>query len=73
MEIFDWFASFEWDNSGDSVPSLFSFDSTSACDLSSDWMNETVINPATGLPMINGIGGVDVAGNPYGTDLSNDY
>lgn len=64
MEIFDWF---------DSVSSLFSFDSTSACDLSSDWMNETVINPATGLPMINGIGGVDVAGNPYGTDLSNDY
>ena len=64
MEIFDWF---------DSVSSLFSFDSTSACDLSSDWMNETVINPATGLPMINGIGGVDVAGNPYGADLSSDH
>jgi hypothetical protein len=29
------------------------------------------INPATGLPMISS-GGVDVAGNPYGTDLSND-
>lgn len=73
MEIFDWFASFEWDDSGDGVPSLFSFDSTSACDLSSDWMNETVINPATGLPMISGIGGVDGAGNPYGTDLASDY
>lgn len=24
------------------------------------------INPATGLPMVDGIGGVDVAGNPYG-------
>lgn len=31
----------------------------------------TEINPANGLPMINGIGGVDIEGNPYGTD-SND-
>lgn len=28
----------------------------------------TVINPANGLPMTGGIGGVDVAGNPYGFD-----
>jgi hypothetical protein len=28
------------------------------------------INPATGLPMISGdLGGVDVGGSPYGTDL----
>ena len=27
------------------------------------------INPATGLPMIGGIGGIDVAGNPFGHDL----
>lgn len=26
------------------------------------------INPATGLPMTGGIGGVDVGGNPYGHD-----
>lgn len=26
----------------------------------------THVNPATGLPMCGGIGGVDVAGNPYG-------
>ena len=26
------------------------------------------INPATGLPMVGGIGGVDVAGNPIGTN-----
>lgn len=30
----------------------------------------TEINPANGLPMTDGIGSVDVAGNPYGTDLS---
>lgn len=29
----------------------------------------TDINPATGLPMVSGIGSVDVGGNPYGTDL----
>jgi hypothetical protein len=31
------------------------------------------INPATGLPMISdGIGGFDIAGNPYGIDWSSD-
>ena len=28
------------------------------------------INPATGLPMIDGIGSVDVGGNPFGMDWS---
>lgn len=34
----------------------------------------TTLNPATGLPMMGGIGGIDVAGNPYGfdNDLLND-
>lgn len=27
------------------------------------------VNPATGLPMLGGCGGVDVAGNPYGMHL----
>ena len=31
------------------------------------------INPATGLPMIDGIGGVDVGGSPFGTDLHSDH
>jgi hypothetical protein len=31
------------------------------------------VNPASGLPMVGGIGGVDVDGNPYGTDISNDH
>lgn len=30
--------------------------------------DDHVINPATGLPMMGGTGGVDAAGNPYGTD-----
>lgn len=28
------------------------------------------VNPATGLPMLGGCAGVDVAGNPYGANLS---
>ena len=29
-----------------------------------------VVNPSTGLPMIDGnIGGIDVGGSPYGTDI----
>ena len=29
----------------------------------------TVVNPSTGLPMENDMGGVDVGGSPYGTDI----
>lgn len=32
--------------------------------------NVAVINPASGLPMTGGVGGIDVAGNPYGVDAS---
>ena len=31
---------------------------------------ENVVNPANGFPMIGGMGGVDVEGNPYGTDFT---
>ena len=41
--------------------------------LDSDHAAGIEINPASGLPMIDDIGGVDVGGNPYGTDLSDDY
>ena len=30
------------------------------------------VNPSTGLPMVGGMGGVDVAGNPWGVDLHAD-
>ena len=32
----------------------------------------TVINPSTGLPMVDsGLGGVDVGGSPFGMDVHN--
>jgi hypothetical protein len=36
--------------------------------------SDTTINPASGLPMISGdTSGVDVGGNPYGMDDSDDF
>lgn len=35
-------------------------------------LDDNAINPANGLPMVGGMGGVDVAGNPYGTDFSHE-
>ncbi len=31
------------------------------------------VNPANGLPMIGGSGGVDIEGNPFGADFSHDH
>ena len=47
---------------------LFSMDQDSHSFSSSTDFTE--INPATGLPMIDGIGSVDGMGNPFGCDLS---
>lgn len=34
--------------------------------------DDFAINPASGLPMISGIGSLDIGGNLYGTDSGND-
>jgi len=34
--------------------------------------DDTVINPANGLPMVGGRGGMDIEGNMYGFDDSED-
>ena len=54
MALFDW------------LTGLFSGSSTTEAPPLVEPME---INPATGLPMTAGIGSVNVAGNPYGTDL----
>lgn len=46
--------------------SIISSDDDTALSAEPDGMD---INPATGLPMVGGIGGVDVEGNVYGSDL----
>lgn len=49
------------------------FDSE-GCDFASQSSAEDgcSINPANGLPMIGGYGGVDVEGNTWGTDVQHD-
>lgn len=46
--------------------------SSGACDVGANSFHDSScdINPANGLPMVGGCGGVDVEGNPYGTDWS---
>ena len=44
-------------------------DTCSDADLAFD-SDPHLVNPATALPMVDGMGGVDCAGNPYGMDLS---
>lgn len=52
---------------------LFDEGSVGGGSVSEPVTDENVVNPANGLPMIGGMGGVDVEGNPYGTDFtSND-
>lgn len=45
-----------------------SFSPATDSDDDNHWMT---VNPASGLPMLN-FGGIDVAGNPFGVDLSSD-
>lgn len=48
--------------------SMFSSSTDATPDMAD--ISSTVINPATGLPMLgDSIGGVDVGGSPYGTDI----
>ena len=39
----------------------------------SNTTNTTTINPANGLPMTDGMGSLDVAGNVFGTDSSSHW
>lgn len=54
MGIFNWFTDlFTNDHAPTSPPDITSTEAGT-------------INPASGLPMVGGTGGIDVAGNPYG-------
>jgi len=77
MEIFRWFADlFQTDESttnaldeeSSSVRSSTLADDSNESDFSKT--NDFLINPASGLPMVGGIGGFDVAGNLFGMNLS---
>ena len=48
------------------------FDDNGSALGSDPFWDDNAINPANGLPMVDGIGGVDIEGNPFGTDFSHD-
>jgi hypothetical protein len=48
--------------------SLFGWLGSSYSSIGSHDDSACSINPANGLPMVGGCGGVDIEGNPYGTD-----
>ncbi|WP_026959129.1 hypothetical protein [Aliagarivorans taiwanensis] len=76
MSLLSWIAGYfdtSSSNSGDEtfvrgMPNYGFFDS--APPHSSHEIDSRGTNPATGLPMADSFNGVDVAGNPYGSDLS---
>ena len=59
MGLFDWFSDF----------TSFGEDAWTV-QHGGDFANDFAVNPANGLPMIDGFGSVDVAGNPFGCDFS---
>lgn len=61
MGLFDWFSKFTG----------FGFSSFGAdLNFASSNDDDFIINPATGIPMTDGIGSFDYEGNPFGMDLS---
>ena len=64
MGIFNWLSGL-FNNDDDTIDTIGSDDIIGS---------GTTINPASGLPMISGdTSGVDVGGNPYGMDDSDDF
>lgn len=41
--------------------------------MGSTFSDESAVNPANGLPMIGGMAGMDMAGNPFATDFLHDH
>ena len=57
-------------------PSTFGIDSViggSTLHHTNDQFDDHVINPATGQPMIGGMGGIDVGGDTFGSSYKNDH
>lgn len=61
MSLFGWISGMFSDGTG----------TASAHEMHGD-LPSTDINPASGLPMIDGPGGIDVAGNHYGSDAASE-
>lgn len=72
MGIFSWFA--DLFGSGIESPSVAAdpFLNSSDDPTGTSSFDDFAVNPANGLPMVGGSGGVDIEGNPFGTNFSHD-
>lgn len=72
MGLFNWFTNMLTNGSG-----IYESTADDSLSMNTPFESEPFehgieINPANGLPMIDDIGGVDIEGNPYGTDSNQD-
>ena len=73
MNIFGWFTDIFGIDNDSSLEFDDGFSSSNSDPIGMSNFNDVTVNPANGLFMVGGIGGVDVEGNPYGTDFSHDH
>lgn len=72
MGIFSWFE--DMFGSGIESPSVAAdpFLNSNDDPIGTSSFDDFAVNPANGLTMVGGTGGVDIEGNPFGTDFSHD-
>lgn len=73
MSVFDWFSDLFCSDSGASTWVDSEVAGNNASMIGTNSLDDFAINPANGNPMVGGIGGLDIGGNPFGTDFSNDH
>jgi len=73
MSVFDWFSDLFSSGSGASSWGDVGVPGSITGQIGTNAFDDFAINPANGNPMVGGIGGLDVGGNPFGTDFSNDH
>jgi nitrous oxidase accessory protein NosD len=73
MTILTWFRDIFSSNLNSPTAVSDEFSRNSFDQTETNFSDNFAVNPANGLPMIGGMGGVDISGNAFGTDSSNDH
>ena len=67
MKLFSWLKHWGSNSEPSSTPT------TNVSYATTSHQDDFAINPANGLPMIGGVTGLDIEGNPFGTDLHDPF
>ena len=73
MSVFDWFSDLFSSGSGASTWVDSEVTGNNASMIGTNSLDDFAINPANRQSNGVGIGGLDIGGNPFGTDFSNDH